>query len=151
MNKIVHVTTALDCTPAQAWAMFTDVEHAKAWLAPKMTIGIEVGGAYELAFDGTPDNIQRGTIAALTPYKLLAFTWQAPPRSAWAFINDARPLTLVTIRLWAEDGLTFFDLLHTGWLSSADWQAARRYYQVYWEAALLRLVMAIGAMRLQAR
>lgn len=149
MNKIIVQNARLHCPIERAFAMFTQNEPLQAWLTKIADVEPRVGGRFELFWD--PDDPERNStlgckIVALEPNALLSFEWKGPPM--FRFMNEADPLTLVTIFLSPCTEVltpcTDVYLVHSGWGSTADWEEARTYFAHAWENAFVELETLIN-------
>lgn len=144
MDAILHKHVRLACAPMEAYAWFADSERAASWLAAEAEIEHRVGGKFELFWDpgDRAHNSTRGCkITALAPGQLLAFEWKGP-REFEKVMNAADPLTHVVVAFApspAGEG-TDVHLIHSGWRSGPDWEAARQWFDRAWTMAFQELV-----------
>lgn len=145
MGKIIYHSVRLNCSPAKAFAMFTENKHLESWLTLKADVEPKVGGKYELFWN--PDNREIDStigckITALEPDKLLSFEWKGPVQYK-DFMNDADPLThVVVLFLPCGEGkapVTEVHLVHSGWRSSAEWEEARQWFEKMWSGCFKEL------------
>ena len=145
MDKILHHSVRLNCSPAKAFAMFTENKHLESWLTLKADVEPKVEGKYELFWN--PENREIDStigckITALEPDKLLSFEWKGPAQYK-DFMNDADPLThVVVLFLPYGEGKapeTEVHLIHSGWRSSAEWEEARQWFERMWSGCFKEL------------
>lgn len=137
----LHLQATLACGPAEAFRLFTTGPGLERWLAPRAEVEAKVGGRYELHWNPADpsDNHTRGcTITALAPDELVAFDWRGPSALAAGMNND--PLTHVVVSFVPLAAGTRVHLVHSGWPSSAEGQAARAWFEQAWTMAFAALV-----------
>jgi uncharacterized protein YndB with AHSA1/START domain len=123
---------------SQIWNAWTTEEGAKTFFAPDCRIDLRVGGAYEMFFDLTAPEGERGgeglTILAIQPEKMLSFTWNSPPS-----LPDVRgQLTHVTLYFKSlEENTTQLNLIHDGWGEGGQWDEAFDYFSKAWGDVVL--------------
>ncbi len=145
MNKIISQSARLHCNIFRAFEMFTDNTALQAWLTNIAEVEPVVGGKYEL-FWNPSDRENNSTlgckITAIEPHKFLSFEWKGPPEFNH-FMNNADPLThVVVFFVPCEDVLTPCTdvyLIHSGWGSSPEREAARNYFIRAWDTAFEQL------------
>lgn len=145
MNNILHHSVRLNCSPAKAFAMFTENKHLESWLTVEADLEPKVGGKYELFWN--PENrVIDSTIGckitALEPDKFLSFEWKGPAQYK-GFMNDADPLTHVVVFFvpFADEpsSRTEVHLIHTGWRSTNEWEEARQWFEKMWSGCFKEL------------
>ena len=138
MNDVVHVSAELNCSPAEAFRMFTDRDKLKVWLAEEADVDPQVGGSYELFWnpaDREFDSTIGCRITSLVKDKLIAFEWKGPKQYSH-FMNETEPLTHVTVSFFPTDhGTTEVHLINSGYRSSSEWQEARQWFVNMWQYA----------------
>ncbi len=145
MNKIISQSARLHCNIYLAFEMFTDNTALQVWLTNIAEVEPVAGGKYEL-FWNPSDRENNSTlgckITAIEPHKFLSFEWKGPPEFNH-FMNNADPLThVVVFFVPCEDVLTPCTdvyLIHSGWGSSPEWEAARNYFIRAWDMAFEQL------------
>lgn len=163
MNKIIHRSVSLHCDVYQAFDMFTRPELVQTWLAPVAEVVPMVSGKYELYWDmdagstkgrgkrRSTSTIQRNNtagckITAIEPGKLLSFEWKGPEQ--FEFMNEADPLTHVVVYFQSSSSgpipQTTVHFIHSGWHNTHEWDAARRWFEVFWSNAFERLDKQLG-------
>lgn len=134
------ITSEID-VPApvtQVWQAWTTREGAESFFAPRCTIDLKPGGAYEMLFDLDAEPGKQGgegmVVMAIQPERMLAFTWNAPPH-----LPSVRgQMTHVVIRLFETDtGHTRVTLRHDGWGEGSEWDAAFQYFSRAWAGVVL--------------
>jgi uncharacterized protein YndB with AHSA1/START domain len=141
MDAILHLRLELPCTADEAFRYFADDTRVACWLAPAAHIEPVVGGPYEIFWDPA-DRAHNSTlgckVTATTPGELLAFEWRGPVEFE-GFMNQADPLTHVTVAFVPRAAGCAVHLMHTGWRSGAEWEQARRWFERAWTMAFQAL------------
>jgi uncharacterized protein YndB with AHSA1/START domain len=126
---------------SEVWRAWTTKEGAESFFAPRCTIDLKPGGAYEMLFDLEVEPGKQGgegmIVLGVQPQRMLSFTWNAPPD-----LPTVRgQMTHVVMRLFESDaGSTRVTLRHDGWGHGGEWDAAFRYFSRAWgEIVLPRL------------
>jgi uncharacterized protein YndB with AHSA1/START domain len=120
------------------WRAWTTQAGAETFFAPRCTIDLKPGGAYEMLFDLGAERGKQGAegmvVMAVQPQRMLAFTWNAPPH-----LPSVRgQLTHVVIRLFETDaGHTRVTVRHDGWGEGSEWDAAFQYFSRAWADIVL--------------
>lgn len=138
MNKIIHESIELGCSPVEAFSMFTDNKKIESWLATQANVEPKIGGLYELFWnpaDRDFDSTIGCRITAFVLDRLVAFEWKGPKQYS-SFMNDVDPLTHVAV-LFVATGhdTTEVHLVHSGWRSSPEWGEARQWFVNAWKQA----------------
>jgi uncharacterized protein YndB with AHSA1/START domain len=137
-DRILRAEIEVPAPPADVWAAWTTEEGIRTFLARGAHVEPRVDGAYEIFFDPSAPQGQRGgdglRILVYEPPRRLSFTWNAPP--AQPVVRAQR--TVVTIDL-AERGAghTRLRLTHSGWGQGPEWDAAYAYFDKAWSAFVL--------------
>ncbi len=141
MNKVIHVSTVLKCTPRQAFTYFTENRLLESWLTAVAEVEPEVGGTYEL-FWNPADRENNSTIGckvtAVEKDRFISFEWRSP-RQFKHFANNADPLTHGTVFFIPRGDSTEVHLIHSGWRSSPEWEQARLWQLNAWTMAFRQL------------
>jgi uncharacterized protein YndB with AHSA1/START domain/uncharacterized protein YciI len=130
---------------SEVFAMWTDVETTKRFLAPDGRIEARVGGRYEMVFrpEVDPEGESFGTkgakVLAYEPGKRLSFEWRGPP---WAEPMNTRPLP-TRVELTFEPasgnpGHTRVRLTHSGFGQGEVWDRAYAFFDRNWGSVLER-------------
>ncbi|MCP4229514.1 MAG: SRPBCC domain-containing protein [bacterium] len=150
MNKILYHTVKLECDALTAFSYFIENEKLQSWLTARADVGPVVGGKYELFWvpeEAEYDSTIGCKITAIEPRKLLAFEWKGP-RQFSGFMNDADPLTHVTVSFipvgTADELITEIHLIHTGWRDTGEWEEARLWFEKAWSFAFDELKKRIN-------
>ncbi len=146
-DRVIHVIIRLPVSPREAFDWFCLDEHLQAWLAPVTRVEATPGGAYELYWnpnDPKVDSTIGCRITVFQPGEVLGFQWRSP-RQFKALANAADPLTHVLVAFSAEHGSTRVHLVHTGWRSDPDWEAAAAWQEQAWRKAFKALDAAVAA------
>lgn len=135
MDKVIFLTTMLDCSPERAFEMFTVNRRLESWLAVKAEVEPQIGGKYELFWDpGNPDDDSTigCKILAMDRPHFICFEWKGT-RQHKAFMNNVRPLTNVSVAfIPARGDQTKVVLIHTGWRDTEKWEQARQWFETAW-------------------
>lgn len=141
MPKQIHLQVVISAPISEVWEAWTTEKGAKTFFAPDCRIDLRVGGAYEIYFDPSAPEGERGgeglTILAIQGEKMLSFTWNAPPS-----LPEVRgQLTHVSVRFKpAGERTTLLSLEHDGWGEGGQWDQAFEYFTRAWgEVVLPRL------------
>jgi uncharacterized protein YndB with AHSA1/START domain len=137
--------------------MFTLGDSLQRWLAPVAEVSPRVGGKYELFWEPA-DRENNSTIGcritALEPDRFLSFEWKGPKQFK-QFMNAADPLTHVVIFFvpGGEDAGQWTDvhLIHSGWRSTHEWEAARQWFEVSWHGAFAELSSQVNGVAEESR
>jgi uncharacterized protein YndB with AHSA1/START domain len=141
LDKIIHLSVILKCSPHKAFEMFTIDEHLEKWLTTSANVEPKIGGRYELFWnpeDKENDSTIGCKVLAISPDRFLSFEWKGPKQFKH-FMNNVRPLTNVTVLFIPFQNSTEVHLLHTGWRDTADWEEARQWFDKTWGNALAEL------------
>jgi uncharacterized protein YndB with AHSA1/START domain len=144
----LHKQTVVAAPVPEVWTAFTTSEGAQTFFAPAARIRLEMGGPYELFFDPSAPEGERGSegmrILAYLPQEMLAFEWNAPPK--FPEIRDAGRRTFVVVQLRdAGGGRTRVRLHHLGWGDGGRWREVRDYFDKAWDHVLRSLVRRFQA------
>lgn len=148
-DRIIYHSIRFALPPAGVFRYLADADSLSTWLTATARVELHVGGAYELFWDPARMDVNSTIgcrITALAPDQLLAFQWRSPLQFR-ALANGADPLTHVVISLVPEAGGTRLHLVHSGWRSGADWEAARQWQATAWEGALDQLRRRVGTLQ----
>ena len=147
MSQMFHLEVFLPCSPAMAFALFTEEKRLEDWLTAKAHVEPRVGGLFEL-FWAPDDRENDSTIGcrftAFEPGKLVAFDWRSP-RQFKPFANAVDPLTHVTVFLKPHGEGTEVHLVHSGWRTAPEWQEACAWQRRAWTMALTGLQESLRA------
>jgi uncharacterized protein YndB with AHSA1/START domain len=141
MDKIIDLSTTLKCNGSRAFELFTKNEYLEKWLTTKAEVEPEAGGKYELFWrpgDRENDSTIGCKILAFHPPDLLSFEWKGPKQFKH-FMNDARPLTNVTVSFFSGNEGSEVRLIHNGWRDTQEWEEARRWFETAWKNAFTKL------------
>lgn len=141
MDKIIIQTAKLNCSPEKAFEMFSVNAYLEGWLTKKADVEAFIGGKYELFWE--PEDPENNSnigckILALEKPFYLNFEWKGPKQYKH-FMNNANPLTNVTVLFAVKNQQTRIVLIHTGWRNSEEWEQARQFFINAWEGAFIKL------------
>jgi uncharacterized protein YndB with AHSA1/START domain len=141
VNKIIHVSTVLNCTPQKAFAFFTGNTLLQSWLTAVAEVEPKVGGKYELFWQPS-DRENNSTIGckvtAVEQNEFISFEWRSPKQFKH-FANSADPLTHGVVFFIPKEDSTEVHLIHSGWRSSPEWEEARQWQLNAWNGAFEQL------------
>lgn len=132
---LIQVTVPLPV--AMILAAFTDANQLTQWMCDGAHVRAEVGGPYDLTFQGDPTFTSHGVVTELHADLDIGFTWEAPEPHA-ALLNGPTP-TKVYVRLQDSPEGVDVTLEHSGWKSGAAWEDARSWHFQLWDDRLHRL------------
>ena len=100
-------TANLPVSPDDAFAMITEPERLRRWLAVTARVDLHAGGSYRWTV--TPGNFASGVYKEIVPGKLISFTW------GWDWSGDIGPdASVVTITIEPTDTGSLVTLVHDG-------------------------------------
>lgn len=149
ISPIIHLTEQLECDRETAFAMFTKNDQLTQWLALEADIEPVVGGKYECFWDPANKNINSTIgckVLAVDSNRFIQFEWKGPVQVS-EFMNNADPLTVVTVIFNPEGSGIRVDLIHTGWRKTAEWDKARQLFIKSWSMSLKRLAAKLHNIR----
>lgn len=144
MDRVLHQSVSLRCTPSRAFEMFTESDRLAQWLGPGADVEPVVGGRYEIFWDLSNRELNSTLgcrVTAVRAGELIAFEWRGPVQFR-DVMNDVDPLTHVVVAFApspADAGWTDVNMVHSGWRSGPEWAAAADYFEKAWSLALDRL------------
>ena len=141
MDKIIHCVTNVHCEVDQAFQFFIDNTLLESWLTIKSDVVPEVHGRYELFW--TPEDRDNNstigcTVTTIEENQLISFEWRSPIMFKH-FANVADPLTHVVVSFIRDEFGTVIHLIHSGWRSTVEWEAARVWQEHAWNSAFGKL------------
>jgi uncharacterized protein YndB with AHSA1/START domain len=139
------VTRFVDAEPSIVWEALTRPEQLEQWFAPGdlgakvFRFDLHVGGAFELAMVGSPDDLHHasGTFVEILPERRLVMAWR------WRDFPLDTGDTRVTIELAGARGGTRLTVTHES-LASAD---SERAHQEGWKRTLAHLDRLLAGRR----
>jgi uncharacterized protein YndB with AHSA1/START domain len=141
IEKIIFGQVIVSAPLDDVWDAWTTDDGAQCFFAPKCSISLRPGGAYEMLFDLDAEIGSQGgegmVIMAIQPKRMLAFTWNAPPH-----LPEVRgQMTHVIVRMRPlGPEKTAVSLRHDGWGDGGEWEDAYQYFSRAWlEVVLPRL------------
>ncbi|MEJ2514964.1 MAG: SRPBCC domain-containing protein [Gammaproteobacteria bacterium] len=148
-DRVLHLAAELPVPPGDAFEWFCLEERLQEWLVPQARVEPRTGGAYELFWapeDPENDSTIGCRITVFQPGEVLGFQWRSP-RQFKPFANGADPLTHVLASFAAQHGGARIHLVHTGWRSGPEWEAAAAWQELAWRKALRALAAAVSGSR----
>jgi hypothetical protein len=82
-------------------------------------------------------------VTAIESDKFLSFEWRSP-KQYQHFANNADPLTHVVVFFIPDSELTEVHLIHSGWRSTPEWEAARQWQFQAWSGAFEKLATLVN-------
>lgn len=144
-DRIVTASALLPVPRDVAFEYFTKNELIEAWLSAAADVEAVEGGRYELFWE-PGDRENNSTIGcrvtAVAPGQFIAFQWRSP-RQYKEFANRSDPLTHVVVLFVPEGAGTRVHLVHSGWRSAPDWEAARQWQERAWAGAFRQLEQVV--------
>jgi uncharacterized protein YndB with AHSA1/START domain len=127
---------AVAAPPQDVWNGWASREGIDSWWHPPASnIELSVGGPFELFFDLDAEPGSMGSEGCVflgyVPGEMISFTWNAPPHLA---LRESRTWVVITF-LESPTG-TDVHLVHTGFGTTADWDAYMQYFQNAWAYVL---------------
>jgi len=146
MDKIIHLSQFLKCTPAHVFRYFSHNDLLESWLASIADVEPTQNGKYELFWDPNDKNSNSTIgckITSIEVNKFLSFEWKSPKQFE-LFTNNVDPLTHVVVFFIQHDSGTELHLIHSGWRSTKEWEEARQWQIKAWQIALSNLSKRIN-------
>ena len=145
-EKIIVVSTILNCNVEEAFTYFTENKKLELWLTKKAKVEPQIGAPYELFWE--PEDPENNStlgckVLAVNAPHYINFEWKGP-RQYEHFMNDADPLTNVTVLFTPMDEKTQVTLLHVGWRANKEWQDAWEYFDQGWRPPFEKLEKLIN-------
>jgi uncharacterized protein YndB with AHSA1/START domain len=129
----------VEASAAEVWRAWTTSEGARGFFAPQARIELKLEGAFELYFDPTARPGARGSegmrVLAYLPERMLAFSWNAPPKFPTA--RGQRGAWVVVLLEPLAARRTRVTLHHLGF--RPEWAPVRAYFDRAWDVVLGRL------------
>jgi len=149
MDKIIHLSSQLQCHHHQAFEMFTNSRLLENWLTTLADVEPVVEGKYELFWE--PDDRENNStidckVTAIEIDKFLSFEWRSPKQFKH-FANTADPLTHVVVFFIPNKNGTEVHMIHSGWRSSPEWEEARQWQEKAWRLAFQALEKLTNELR----
>lgn len=124
---------------SDVWSAISTAEGWRGFLGAASSIELRPGGPFEIYFNPDAPKGERGsegcTVLSLVPQEMLSFTWNAPPKLAYARTKH----TWVVITLDAvNDHATRVRIRHLGFAEQAaeghadEWREVRAYFANAW-------------------
>lgn len=137
-DKIIQTEVVVDASINDVWAAWTTEAGVISFFAPACHIDLRIDGAYEMYFNPSAPEGQRGgegmrLLAIEAPHRL-AFTWNAPTHLAE--MRDQR--TFVELKFTTVSATqTKVQLTHMGFGDGPQWDATHAYFTRAWGAIVL--------------
>jgi len=158
-QRAVALQVEAQCSPEEAYALWSTSEGVKQFFAPAARIDARPGGEYTILFlpEKDPEGLSHGTKGArvlkTVPGKSFSFEWitfagdgslgrNAPPFAPRS-LRDAKPLpTWVELEFTpvaADKSRTHVQLTHYGFKDDALWEESHRWFSRAWAGVLGQL------------
>lgn len=135
-------TAVINALPRDIWNAWTTEAGVVTFLAPAAHIELREKGAYEIYFDLSQPEGQRGSegcvIREFRAPSFLSVTWNFPPTLPKLRSQNAQTIVGLNIQGLA-DGTSRVVLTHSGWAGGADWDEGLSYFRDAWGLVLARL------------
>lgn len=140
MERCIEQEVVVDARIEEAWRAWTTAEGLKSFFAPDANIELRVGGPFEIFFDPSRPEGDRGAdgmeIIGFQENRMLSFTWNAP----WEFPEARKQRTVVIIRFEpVTRDRTKVILRHLAWGVGGEWDGAFYYFSQAWPRVLQNL------------
>lgn len=136
-SRLIETDILVHGTPDAVWRAWTTEAGIRSFFAPDCLIELIPGGAYEMFFNPTASEGERGgegcKILSIQFRKMISFTWNAPPHLP----TVRNQYTHVTVRLFHEEDGVRVHLTHDGWGEGGEWDDAFEYFQNAWANIVL--------------
>ncbi|UCG32867.1 MAG: SRPBCC domain-containing protein [Phycisphaerales bacterium] len=137
--RILRKEVTVTASPQEVWLAWTTTDGAKSFFAPEAHIELRVGGPYELYFNPSAPEGQRGSegcrVLSFLPGEMLSFSWNAPLK----FPEIRKERTCVVLRFeHLGDGRVRVKVYHHGWGEGAQWDQVYAYFDRAWDLVLGR-------------
>jgi len=141
-GRILEKEVVVNAPAEAAWDAWTTAEGIVRFLAPAVSaLEIRPNGPYEVFFNPQDPPGLRGSegcrILSYVPYRMLSFTWGAPPDFPVARREIAQWVVL-NFEPFAE-GRTKVKLTELGFKDGEEGEGVYRYFDRAWEVVLRRL------------
>lgn len=149
-DRVIKVSTELNCSTENAFDFFAKNERLVEWLAPKADVEMVEGGKYELFWSPDDNDMTNNStygcrvLAVDRPY-YFSIEWKGT-KDHKSFMNYVSPLTNVTVVFSGlSDGRTRVSLVHTGWRQGTDWESAYQFFVHAWTGAFIGLEKLVNS------
>lgn len=134
--RAVHKEALVSAPRAAVFRALATPEGWRAFFDVEARITLKVGGPYEILFDPTAPEGERGSegcqVLAWVPDRMLTFSWSAPP----SFPEERAERTWVAILLADAPGGTLVTLDHVGFGEGGRWGEIQPYFDKAWGMVL---------------
>lgn len=139
-ERAIKKEVAVEGSVEAVWQAWTTSSGLETFFGRHCRIEPRPEGVLEIWFDPEAPAGRRGAeglmVLGVQPYKMLSFTWSAPPQ----FPDARRQRTSVVVR-FKELGQnrSLVRLIHSGWGEEGEWQQSFDYFTRAWDIVLTRL------------
>ena len=142
----IHSSKVIPSSREEAWSLWTTREGLRSFFGVDNSVSIRPGGFYEIYMDESRPYGLRGSegsqVLSFIPQEMLSFTWNAPPSIPSVRNHEHKSWVVLTFTEVSSDE-TRVDLVHTGFLSGADWEKTYEYFSEAWPFVLENMQRAV--------
>jgi uncharacterized protein YndB with AHSA1/START domain len=140
LDRILVKQQAVAAPVAEVWKAWTTEEGVKTFFAPAARVQAVPDGPFEIFFNPAAPEGEKGAegskVLAVTPMRLFAFDWGAPPTMP----NVRKQRTNVIVQLEdAGPARTLVRFTSIGWGTGDEWVKAHAYFDKAWDYVLANL------------
>lgn len=145
-DRVLEKTVVVAAPVADVYRTWTTPEGMKSFIAQGAVIEMKPGGKYEIYFDTSAPEGQRGSegceVLSFVENRMLSFTWNAPPQ--FPEVRQQRSFVVVHFSPIAGNQ-TRVDLTHGGWGQGEQWDKVYDYFDKAWTVVLTSLKEKVSA------
>ena len=139
-GRAIQTETTVFAPVEKVWRAWTTTEGVISFFADNACLEFERGGKFEIYFDMTAPEGSRGSegceVLAWQPHRMLAFTWNAPPK--FPNVRKQRTQVILLFDALAPDR-TRVRLTQHGWGTGDEWDQVFEYFSAAWPRVLQNL------------
>jgi len=144
LELTIRKEVVVKASSEQVWSSWTTAKGFKDFFGTECDIVLEIGGRFEIYFDPSAVEGERGTegckVLSYLPERMLSFTWNAPP----SFPELRNKHTWVVLEFKDTETGVELTLNHLGWRPDGRWPELRGYFDRNWTIVLNALVAHFG-------
>ncbi|MBL7123014.1 MAG: SRPBCC domain-containing protein [Candidatus Marinimicrobia bacterium] len=138
-QKCLHKSRVVQADSKLLWTKWTTHTGLKSFIGLDNKVDLIPGGPYEIYFLlDNPEGTRGGEgnkVLSFLPYKMLSFTWNAPPTIPE--VRNHAHKTWVVVQLEEISAVqTKVSLDHLGWLDGEKWDETYTYFDRAWDIVL---------------
>ena len=138
-ERVLVKETVVRAAREDVWTAWTTKQGLEAFLAPRADIELRIGGKFEISFNPSAPEGQRGsegcTVLSFLPLEMLSFTWNAPPTIPKLRESGARTHVIVYLEDGGPDEIKV-RLAQLGFGEGEDWEKYYAYFDRAWGSVL---------------